>query len=105
MNFAELQTRSASPRELVLPLTEAQAALHAMELAGIVLLGWEGWLRYPDGRLGHSAKHQGTVERSALEYPKTYSWFLATMRQAQTEHETTPEALGSTLLFCLTYKV
>jgi len=104
MNLAELQTRSASSRELVLSLADAETALQAMELSGIVPLGWEGWLRYPDGRLGHSAKHQGTTGQSAPG-PKTYSWLLTTMRQAQAEHAATPEALGSTLLFCLTYKV
>jgi hypothetical protein len=29
-------------------------------------LGWEGWLRYPNGQVGHSAQHQGTVDLSGL---------------------------------------
>ena len=96
ISIEALQQKSASRNELVLPLALALDALKSFKAAGIVVLGWEGWLRYPDGRLGHSARHQGT-SGSGWEYETLEQ----TMRQAQTEHLTEPEAPHSELLFCI----
>lgn len=69
MKIPELQRFSASATELVLPLIQALEAVEFFERSGSTVLGWEGWLRYSDGRLGHSSKHQGT----ALHHPATTS--------------------------------
>ncbi|SEI43777.1 hypothetical protein SAMN03159495_0229 [Pseudomonas sp. NFR16] len=62
MTLAGLQQLSVSQSELVLPYVHAITALQMLETAGAPLLGWEGWLLYPDGTLGHADKYQGTVE-------------------------------------------
>jgi hypothetical protein len=102
MTLSELQAKSASINELVLPLPEAIAALGILEQSGDPLLGWEGWLRRPDGRLGHSARHQGTVDLSHLSPSEAYAFAKSTMQQSQAEHDSNPEVPGSELLFCIT---
>ena len=102
MNISELQTKSASDQELVLPLASALEALGILERSGVVVLGWEGWLRYPDGRLGHSAKHQGTSSEQLATPPEQRAWLSRTMRLSQSEHDASPEIPGSELLFCIT---
>ena len=102
MTLSELQAKSASRSELVLPLSEAIAALGFLEQSGDTLLGWEGWLRRLDGCLGHCARHQGTVDLSHLSLPEAYAFAKSTMQQSQAEHDSNPEVLGSELLFCIT---
>lgn len=102
MTLSELQKKSASSRELVLPLPEATEALALLEQAGATLLGWEGWLRRPDGSLGHSARHQGTVDVTHLSRPEAYALAMSTMQQSQSTHDSDPEVPSSELLFCIT---
>lgn len=63
MSLENLQQYSASTRELVLPLPLALEAIALMEQLKIPVFGWEGWIRLPGGRLGHSALHQGNSIR------------------------------------------
>nr|AAN16073.1 ORF104 [uncultured bacterium] len=77
-------------------------ALQVMEQSGIVVMGWKGWLRYPDGKLGHSLRHQGTAATSQLTQTEMYAWLRSTMYKSQVEHHHHPEASGSELLFCIT---
>jgi len=102
MTLSELQAKSASSSELVLPLPEAIAALRLLEQSGDTLLGWEGWLRRPDGRLGYSARHQGTVDLSHMSPSEAYALAKSTMQQSQAEHDSSPEVPGSELLFYIT---
>ena len=102
MSISRLQTESASDRELVLPLAAALDALGLFEQSGIVVLGWEGWLRYPDGRLGHSAKHQGTASEQSTTRSEQFAWLYRTMQLSQAEHDASPEVPDSELLFCIT---
>lgn len=102
MNLSDLQAKSASSLELVLPLPEALEALQRMEQDSAALLGWEGWLRYPDGQLGHSARHQGTADAPHLSSAEMYAWVRSTMQQSQVEHDFNPEVPDSELLFCIT---
>jgi hypothetical protein len=62
----ELLSRSISDNEIVLPYPDVVATIHSLPEFGLRVLGWEGWLRYPDGRVGHSARHQGTVSLSDM---------------------------------------
>lgn len=105
MTLTDLQRLSASQSELVLPYPRAVEALQIMEATGATLLGWEGWLRYPDGSLGHSDIHQGTTDTSALSSSETYIWANTTMNLAQKEHEIQNETTGIKLLFCITADV
>jgi hypothetical protein len=99
----QLQERSASPRELVLSYRDAETALDTLEGVGASILGWEGWLRYPDKRLGHSGRHQGTTGLGQLPRAEAYSLCRSTIRAAHTEFLSKPEVEGGELLYCLTH--
>lgn len=105
MTLADLQQLSVSQNELVLPYPSAIEALRILEATGATLMGWEGWLRYPDGKLGHSDIHQGTTDISALSSPEAFIWAYTTMGLAQKEHELQNRTTGAKLLFCITANV
>jgi hypothetical protein len=105
----ELMTKSLSDKDIVLPYEAALCAIDLLAASGWALLGWEGWLKYPDGRVGHSARHQGTVslEKQAGEswgaYVQRSSEFCKrTVMENQEEWNRSPEAADSELYFCLT---
>jgi hypothetical protein len=104
LTIAEFQSRSASPNELVLSFSEAIEALQLMEQSSVAVVGWEGWLRYPDGKLGHSQQHQGTAPAPQLSQAELYVWLRSTMQDSQAEHQRNPEVSGSELLFCITHQ-
>jgi hypothetical protein len=58
--------KSISPREIVLPMTEALEAIDLLEAKGLLILGWEGWVKTADGRVGHGSAPQGTVSLENL---------------------------------------
>jgi hypothetical protein len=99
--MSDLQRLSVSSSELVLPFTHAITALELLEAAEAPLLGWEGWLRYPSGRLGHSARHQG-VDTSKLESSEAYRRVRSDICLSQKEHESEAAMVGIQLLFCIT---
>jgi hypothetical protein len=94
---------SAKGNELVLPYAMAQEALDALEAGGVPILDWEGWLRYADGRLGHSGSHQGTADLSDISATEAYMLCRTTMAMANAEHLENPEREETELLFCLTH--
>jgi hypothetical protein len=100
---AHLLQASAKSDELVLPYGMAQEALDALEAGGVQILGWEGWLRYADGRVGHSGSGQGTVDLSGMRSKDAYMLCRNTMAEANSEHERKPEREKTELLFCLTH--
>ncbi|QBF26852.1 hypothetical protein EXN22_14555 [Pseudomonas tructae] len=102
MTLADLQRLSVSQSELVLPYVHAIKALQLLEATGATLVGWEGWLHYPDGRLGHSDIYQGTTDTSTLPSSQAYNWAKASMRLSQNEHESQSETSDTKLLFCIT---
>ena len=99
----ELQLRSASSVELVLEYADALAALDALENSGATVLGWEGWLRHADGRLGHSGRYQGTADLSGLSRSQAYDLCRTTITDAHSEYLTAPEVPHAQLLFCLSH--
>ena len=101
LSIAKFQTQSASPSELVLPLADTLEVLQLMEQSGVSVIGWEGWLRYPDGKLGHSRNHPGTASADPLTMAETYAWLRSTMLESQGAHDRHPEVAGSELLFCI----
>lgn len=96
----ELLSRSLSHRELVLPYPDVIATVHRLPEFGLRLLGWEGWLRYPDGRWGHSARHQGAVDLSDIPTQEAMELCILTIEQAYAETKREPEA--GELYFCVT---
>ena len=56
-----LRHQSLSNQEIVLPLDEVFQAIDLLTSASWALLGWEGWVRYPDGTRGHAPHGMGTM--------------------------------------------
>jgi len=52
---SHLQKRSISQREIVLPLVDALEAIDYLESQSVLILGWEGWVKAADGRVGHGS--------------------------------------------------
>ncbi|UPW17231.1 hypothetical protein M0C34_13375 [Agarivorans sp. TSD2052] len=101
-NLEEIKQRSASDNELVVCYTDAMALLSIYELSHTKVLGWEGWMKYKNGNIGHSKKYQGTVDLSALPKTSAITLCKSTIMQAFTEWQEKPEASEASLLFCIT---
>ena len=57
---------SISASEVVLPEGAAMEAIDIAEAEGVLILGWEGWVKCVDGRVGHGSAPQGTVSLDSL---------------------------------------
>ncbi|EAR07351.1 hypothetical protein [Reinekea blandensis] len=101
-SFEEIKERSVSENELVVGYTDAMELLYILEQSGTQVLGWEGWIKYKDGRLGHSQKHQGTVDLSDMKNNFAIALVKSTIMQAKVEWDEKPEVNGATLLYCIT---
>lgn len=99
---ADLTARSLSDREIVLTHTDALAAIGHLAQAGHRILAWEGWLRWPDGRVGHSGEHQGTTDLSGLTALQAAAFCRETISLAQAAWDRAPEVPRATLFFCIT---
>lgn len=77
-------------------------ALDLFQQQNVMVLGWEGWLRYPQGTVGHSRQHQGTIDLSAMSPQDAIATVRATIMLAQSEWHATPEVAGAELYFCIT---
>jgi hypothetical protein len=107
--LSDLKQHSLSDRELVLRLPEALEAVKVLAAAKVPVLGWEGWIRHPDGTVGHSREHQGTVsvEQEAGEaftdyVDRSLSSAQKSMIAAQEEWDRRAEVPGGQLYFCIT---
>ena len=96
---------SISPREVVLPESAALAAVDVAEAAGVLILGWEGWVKAVDGRVGHGSAPQGTVSLDCLTVAEAAALCRSTIpRAAEAWRAEHPESTDQ-LHFCLTFKV
>ena len=98
----DIKHRSSSDDELVVGYTDAMELLFIFEKNKTKVLGWEGWIKYPDGRLGHSKWHQGTDDLSSLPQSSSIALSKSTIMQSYTEWLEKPEIVGAELLFCIT---
>jgi hypothetical protein len=96
----ELLSHSLSDCEIVLPYPDVVATIHRLPEFGLRLLGWEGWLHYPDGRHGHSARHQGIVDLSDVSPAEAAELCIRTIEEAHADAMRQPEA--GDLYFCVT---
>jgi len=104
----ELRSRSLSDREIVLNYADTLEAITLLIDQQVAIVCWEGWLRYSDGRKGHSGLFQGTyginretgetwgdyVDRAAAFCKETVGKSFRLWQQA-------PEPTGAELFFCL----
>ena len=87
---------------MVVSYSDAMELLYIYKENETKILGWEGWVEHPDGTLGHSERHQGTVDLSRMNNLSAISLAHSTIMQAHTEWETKPEINDAVLLFCIT---
>ncbi len=99
-----LAALSISEKEIVLPLDEALEAVDYLERHGRLILGWEGWVKTPDGRVGHGSAPQGTVSLEDYSPAEAANICRATMpEEAKTWAEENPTTKES-LYFCITVR-
>jgi hypothetical protein len=101
---AHLRERSISNREIVLPLAEALEAIDYLEQQSLLILGWEGWVKTAEGRVGHGS----------AGYLSTFTEHLSVAEAAADARETIQAGAldwqqkygGSTdaLYFCITVR-
>jgi hypothetical protein len=104
----DLRARSLSNRDIILAYDDALAAIDHLLAHRWAILGWRGWIRFPDGRIDSSLRHQGT---SPILREKTESWdeymqgsaafCRETMRIDQNGEQRRPEIAAGTLYFGL----
>ena len=98
----EIESRSASKDEVVVEYMDAMELLYIYEGNNTKVIGWEGWVKYPNGSLGHSQKYQGTTDLSSMPNSSAIALTKSTIMHAHTEWEENPEVENATLLFCIT---
>ena len=99
---ARIAAKSISAEEIVLPMIEALEAIDLLEAKGLLILGWEGWVKTADGRIGHGSAPQGTVSLENLSVEAAAQYCRETIPQDAArwlaEHPDTTHALH----FCIT---
>ena len=103
-SLEDILARSYSPREIVVSYIDAMELLHHYKNMDLKILGWEGWIKHPDGSLGHSKKFQGTTDLSKMDHFSALALMKSSMMQARTQWESKPEIDGAELLFCISIK-
>ncbi len=106
----DLRVQSLSAYEIVLPYTAVLQAIAMLRAQNIAALAWEGWIRTPDGHVGHAPAYQGTmsIEQGADEPWSVYvqrsldvcahTIHLDYTRWLEQEHPYSPNVL----YFCVT---
>ncbi|MPW29357.1 hypothetical protein F9L16_10145 [Agarivorans sp. B2Z047] len=101
-SLKDIKERSESEDELVVGYSDAIKLLDIFEQNNTQAHGWEGWLKYEDGKLSHSQKYQGTSDLSALPNTSAISLIRSTIMRAHAEWQEKPEVSNASLLFCIT---
>ena len=105
---AELRMKSLSERQIALAYDDALMAIDHLVNNRWALLGWDGWVLLPNGKVKASLQHQGTCTvykekgetweeymRSSAEFCKE----IMGISQRSWNHK--PEVSGGVLYFCL----
>lgn len=101
-SLEDIKSRSESTNETVVTYTDAMELLDIYQENNTEVLGWEGWVKRPDGAIGHSQKYQGTTDLSNMTNLSAIALIKCTIMQAHTEWEEKPEVNEAELLFCIT---
>ncbi len=101
-SLEDIRSRSESEEELVVGYTDAMEILYHLDQSDTQVLGWEGWLKYENGKFGHSQKYQGTADLSAMPNKSANAFVKSTIMQAHTEWQEKPEVSNASLYFCIT---
>jgi len=97
-----ISKHSISKNEIVLPLSQALLAIDHFESCGVLVLGWEGWVKDIEGRIGHASAPQGTTSLENYSVNEAAEFCRKTMlKDSELWHK---QNSGSTdaLYFCVT---
>lgn len=97
-----IASKSISKREVVLPIAEALEAIDWFESKGLLILGWEGWVKTKDGRVGHGNAPQGTVSLEELSVSSAAQLCRETIPQEATRWKDENPGTTDELHFCIT---
>jgi len=97
--------QSISKDELVLPLEAALKAIEFFEANNVKVHGWEGWLKMPDGRVGHGTAPQGTGSLEACSTAEAADVCRTTILEADKSWKKEHADAAGTLHFCLSVDV
>jgi hypothetical protein len=100
-----LRKQSISDEEVVLPLQHALEAIDWFEAHGVLVLGWEGWVKdRVSGRKGHGNAPQGTVGLQDLSVSEAAEICRETMVAEAARWIAENPATADDLYFCITPK-
>ena len=100
----EIIEKSISQREIVVPLEEALRVVDIMENRGVLILGWEGWVKTEDDRVGHGSAPQGTVSLENYSVKEAAEICRKTMKEDAAEWESENADSSEELHFCITVR-
>ncbi|MDH3975368.1 MAG: hypothetical protein OEV42_13890 [Deltaproteobacteria bacterium] len=100
----EIIEKSISQREIVVPLEDALRVVDIMESKGILILGWEGWVKTEDGRVGHGSAPQGTVSLEEYSVNEAAKICRETIKEDAAEWKKENIGTSEKLHFCITIR-
>jgi len=100
----EIIEKSISQKEIVIPFEEALKVIDIMESKGVLILGWEGWVKTEDGRVGHGSAPQGTVSLEDCSVVEAAEICRKTIKEEATEWEKENRDSSEKLHFCITVR-
>ncbi|WP_175948105.1 hypothetical protein [Burkholderia pyrrocinia] len=100
----EIAQQSILDKEIVVPLDAAIAAIDYCTANQIQILGWEGWVRSVDGRIGHGSAPQGTTSLEQLTLLDAADFCSRTIRAATLQWSENHPGTSDKLHFCITIR-
>ncbi|WP_157692714.1 hypothetical protein [Burkholderia sp. ABCPW 11] len=94
--------QSISQIEIVLPLNAAVEAINYCARKKVQILGWEGWIRAQDGRVGHGNAPQGTASLGHLSMQDAADFCRRIVQAAALEWSQENPETTDQLHFCIT---
>lgn len=101
---SHIGSQSISAREIVLPEKAALAAIDILEEQGVLILGWEGWVKAADGRVGHGSAPQGTESLQDLTVAQAAALYRQSIPEAADEWRQGNAETTDQLHFCITVR-
>jgi len=102
---AHIAEKSISTREVVLPEPEARVAINVFESNGVLILGWEGWVKAVDGQVGHGSAPQGTGSIEGLSVHEAAQLCRETIPSEAAKWQLENPSTTDIVHFCITVRI
>lgn len=107
-DFSILPTKfslySISDEEIVLPQAQALEAIDILKAKGVLILGWEGWVKDSVGRIGHGSAPLGTGSLQGLSVVEAAALCRETILQDAAQWAIDNPGTTDELHFCITVR-